>query len=184
VKQVDSRVAGVLVAALSLGACAPQVIAPTVPVMPGPGKAPAAFNADAAACRQYADAQIAPLQQQAGSAAVGTALVTTALGAGLGAAVGGGRGAAIGAASGAVVGTGIAASNAQMAGLTLQQQYDVFYSQCMYGRGNQAPGFTPGMYGLGPYPGPVAPPPGAPPPSAMPMVPTPGAPVPPPTPPH
>jgi uncharacterized protein YcfJ len=172
-KNVDPRLAGILVATLSLSACAPQVMAPTIPVMPGPNKAPQAFNADMAVCRQYADAQVAPLQQQAGGNALGTALVTTALGAGLGAAVGGGRGAAIGAASGAAVGTGIAASNAQMAAMTIQQQYDIFFSQCMYGRGNQVPGFTPGEYGLGAYSGP-----GGPPPPGAPMPPPPGPPPP------
>jgi hypothetical protein len=49
----------------------------------------------------------------------------------------------------------------------IQQQYDIFYAQCMYARGNQVPGFAPGQYALPPYPGPGAPPP-------------PGAPLPPP----
>ncbi|MBV8888137.1 MAG: glycine zipper family protein [Alphaproteobacteria bacterium] len=159
-KSVDARLVAALAAALAASSCVPVVMAPMIPVMPGPGKAPDAFNADVAMCRQYADAQVAPLQAQANSAAVGSALIGTVLGAGLGAAVGGGRGAAIGAASGAVVGTGVGAANAQMAGMTVQQQYDIFYSQCMYGHGNQVPGFAPGEYGLPPYPG--SPPPGAP----------------------
>jgi uncharacterized protein YcfJ len=168
-KYVDKRLAGIVAAVVALSACAPHILGPTIPVMPGRNKPPDAFNADMNVCRQYAGSQIAPLQQQAGSAALGTALFGTALGAGLGAAIGGGRGAAIGAASGAVVGTSVAAANSRMAGLTLQQQYDVFFSQCMYGRGNRVPGFTPGEYGLPPYPGPGMPPP-----------PPPGAPLPPP----
>jgi len=46
----------------------------------------------------------------------------------------------------------------------IQQQYDIFYSQCMYARGNQVPGFAPAQYALPPYPGaapgaPLPPPP-------------------------
>ena len=157
-KKIDPRMVGVLVAAVSLSGCVGPM-APTVPVMPGQGKPFEAFNADQAVCRQYADSQTAPLRDQANNQAVGSAILGTALGAGLGAAVGGGRGAAIGAASGAVIGTGVAAANAQMAGMSVQQQYDIFFSQCMYAKGNQVPGFTPGEYGIGPYPGAAVPPP-------------------------
>ena len=62
--------------------------------------------ADDMACRQYADAQIAPLRDQVNSQAVGNTLLGAGLGAALGAAAGGGRGAGIGAASGALFGTG------------------------------------------------------------------------------
>jgi hypothetical protein len=63
---------------------------------------------DDLACRQYADAQIAPLRDQANSQTVGSTILGAGLGAALGAVVGGGRGAGIGAASGALVGTGSA----------------------------------------------------------------------------
>jgi uncharacterized protein YcfJ len=63
---------------------------------------------DDQACRQYADAQTAPLRDQVNSQALGGTLLGAGLGAALGAAVGGGRGAGIGAASGAIVGTGSA----------------------------------------------------------------------------
>ncbi len=149
-KPFDPRPAGIVAAALMLSACVGQM-APTVSVMPGPNKPFDAFSADQAVCRQYADSQIAPLRDQANASTVGSGLLGAALGAGVGAAVGGGRGAAIGAASGAAIGTTYGAANAQMAGMTLQQQYDVFYSQCMYGRGNQIPGYAPGQYGLPPY---------------------------------
>jgi len=128
--------------------------------MPGPNKPFDAFAADQAMCRQYADAQIAPLRDQANAQAVGGTLVGAALGAGLGAAIGGGRGAGIGAASGALLGTGVGTSNAEAAGMNIQQQYDVLYAQCMYSRGNQVPGFAPSGYGQrydqapgGSYPG-------------------------------
>ena len=55
---------------------------------------------DDQACRQFADAQVAPLRDQANSQAVGNTLLGAGLGAAIGAAVGGGRGAGIGAAPG------------------------------------------------------------------------------------
>ncbi len=98
-KRIDGRLAGVMAAVLTVAACAPQVVAPTVPVMPGQGKQFDQFANDQATCEAYANQQIAPLTQQANNNGLGQALITTALGAGLGAAIGGGRGAAIGAAS-------------------------------------------------------------------------------------
>src|SRR3954451_4545385 len=70
---------------------------------------------DDQACRQFADAQVAPLRDQANSQAVGSTLLGAGLGAALGGAIGGGRGAGIGAASGAIAGTGVGAANAQNA---------------------------------------------------------------------
>jgi len=90
--------------------------------------------ADDMACRQYADAQIAPLREQVNSQAVGNTLLGAGLGAALGAAAGGGRGAGIGAASGALFGTGVGAANAQNAEGYLQQQYSAYYGQCMSSR--------------------------------------------------
>jgi uncharacterized protein YcfJ len=144
---------------IALAGCAPTVMAPTVPVMPGANKPFDQFAADQQTCQAYANSQTAPLAAQANNQAVGTTLLTTALGAGLGAAVGGGRGAAIGAASGAVVGGSMGAQGSSLAGMNIQQQYDVYYSQCMYSRGNQVPGFSPNMYAIPPYPGPGGPPP-------------------------
>src|SRR5207248_545396 len=76
------------------------------------------------ACRQFAEAQIAPLRDQVNSQAIGGTLLGAGLGAAFGAAVGGGRGAGIGAASGAIVGTGVGAANAQNAAGYRQQQYN------------------------------------------------------------
>ncbi len=90
--------------------------------------------ADDMACRQYADAQIAPLRDQVNSQAVGNTLLGAGLGAAIGAAAGGGRGAGIGAASGALFGTGVGAANAQNAEGYLQQQYSAYYGQCMSSR--------------------------------------------------
>ncbi len=97
-------------------------------------------------CRQFADAQTAPLRDQVNSQAIGGTLLGAGLGAAFGAAVGGGRGAGIGAASGAIVGTGIGAANAQNAAGYLQQQYNAYYAQCMASRR-----YPPPQYG-GPAP--------------------------------
>ncbi len=63
--------------------------------------------------------------------------------------------------------------------MNIQQQYNIYYSQCMYSRGNQVPGFSPNAYAIPPYPGPGA----APLPAPM-GAPPPGAYVPPPPPPY
>ena len=101
-------------------------------------------------CRQFADAQTAPLRDQVNSQAIGGTLLGAGLGAAFGAAVGGGRGAGIGAASGAIVGTGVGAANAQNAAGYLQQQYNSYYAQCMASRrypppqyGGPAPAYAP-----------------------------------------
>jgi uncharacterized protein YcfJ len=173
-KRIDGRLAGVMAAVLTVAACAPQVVAPTVPVMPGQGKQFDQFANDQATCEAYAQQQIAPLTQQANNAGIGQTLLTTALGAGLGAAFGGGRGAAIGAASGAVVGGSMGASNSARAGAGIQGQYNMFYAQCMTAKGNAVPGAPP-------PPG-YAPPGYAPPGSPPGYAPGPGAPMPPPPP--
>ena len=136
-----------------------------IPVVPGQGKSFDNFGTDQAVCQQYASAQTAPAVAAANNQAFGTALLTTALGAGLGAAVGGGgwhgnagRGAGIGAASGAVVGTALGASRSSFAQMSVQQQYDSLYGQCMYAHGNLVPGFSPPPDAPR-YPGGGAPPP-------------------------
>ncbi len=194
-KRIHSRMASALALTVSLGACVMAPQAPMIPVAPGPNKSFDAFAADQATCQQYATAQTAPQAYAATNQAVGTALLTAALGAGLGAAVGGGgwhgsagRGAGIGAASGAVVGTALGASQAGFAQMSLQQQYDVIYGQCMYAHGDQVAGFSPspgtplypGGPGPAPYGGPGPSPYGGPGPSPYGGPPYPGAPVPPP----
>jgi len=108
---------------------------------------------DDQACRQFADAQVAPLRDQANSQAVGSTLLGAGLGAALGGAVGGGRGAGIGAASGAIVGTGVGAANAQNAAGYLQQQYNAYYAQCMASRRSPAPPYAAPGAGYAPGPG-------------------------------
>ena len=127
--------------AMSLGGCVSQPMGPSVAVMPALNKPFEVFQQDQGACTQYAGQQIAGGAQAANSDAVGTAVIGTLLGAGLGAAVGGGPGAAIGAASGAIAGTVVGSGPAWGDQYGLQQRYDIAYSQCMYAKGNQVPGY-------------------------------------------
>jgi len=135
--------AAIIGSALMLTACAQTPLGPTVAVMPGPGKGFDVFQGDQLVCKQFAEQSVAGQAENANMRAVGGAVLTTALGAGLGAAIGGGRGAGIGAASGALGGAGIGALGSDHANMTIQQRYDIAYSQCMYSRGNQVPGFVP-----------------------------------------
>jgi hypothetical protein len=121
---------------------------PTVQVMPGPGKTFDAFQNDQASCKVYASGQVQGQADAANQQAVGAGVLTTVIGAGLGAAVGGaygnaGAGAAVGAASGAGLGTAYGASGSSYAQMSIQQQYDNAFSQCMYAKGEQVPGFAP-----------------------------------------
>jgi outer membrane lipoprotein SlyB len=126
-----------------LAGCASAPQGPTVPVMPAPNKPFQVFQEDQSVCQSYAQQVIGPAQQQLQNQQVGSAVIGTVLGAGLGAAVGGGHGAAIGAGAGAVAGTAYGANSAGYESMNMQQRYDMAYSQCMYSRGNQVPGFQP-----------------------------------------
>jgi hypothetical protein len=154
------RPAALLLPLLLLDACASEPMGPTIPVMPAPGKPFDVFQSDQALCKQFASNEVQGGAQQANNQQLGTAVVGTLLGAGLGAAIGGGRGAAIGAGAGALGGTAVGAGPAAQAQYSLQQRYDFAYAQCMYSRGNQVPGYRP----PGPPPPPGYGPPGYPPP--------------------
>jgi hypothetical protein len=138
-------ISGVVVLGLLLSGCAQTPMGPTVQVMPGPGKSFDAFQFDQAGCRQFAEQSVGGQAQNANNRAVGAAALTTVLGAGLGAAIGGGRGAGIGAAGGALGGTGIGAATSSNQQLSIQQQYDNAFAQCMFAKGNMVPGFGPMM---------------------------------------
>jgi hypothetical protein len=136
------RSAAVL-AVIAVAGCAAPPLGPTVQVIPGPGKGYGEFQADDANCRGFADMQTAGQVQAVNNQAVGGAVLTTVLGAGLGAVAGGGRGAAIGAATGAGLGTALNATGSANASIGIQAQYDAAYGQCMYARGNRVAGFMP-----------------------------------------
>jgi hypothetical protein len=139
---------GSLAVALLASGCVQQPAGPMVAVMPAPYKPFEVFQQDQSVCMGYANQMVAGGAQYANNDAFGTAALGTLLGAGLGAAIGAasgaaGIGAAIGAASGAVVGTSAASGPAYGSQYGLQQRYDWAYSQCMYAKGNQVPGFQP-----------------------------------------
>jgi hypothetical protein len=138
-----------------LAGCAGTPLGPTVQVMPGRGKAFETFQSDQAGCKTYAAGQVNGQAEAANQRAVGAALLTTVLGAGLGAGIGGaagdaGAGAAVGAAAGAGGGTMLGAGNSANDQASIQQQYDNAFSQCMYAKGEQVPGFAPNVAVRGP----------------------------------
>lgn len=137
------KAAAILTPVLLLTACAQTPMGPTVGVMPGPNKPFDVFQMDQATCKQYAETEVAGQAKNENMRAIGAAALTTALGAGLGAAIGGGYGAGIGAASGVLGGTGVGAMASDRGNQTIQQRYDIAFSQCMYTRGNQVPGYAP-----------------------------------------
>ncbi len=131
-----------------LAGCAATPMGPTVQVMPAQGKTFEMFQADLAACKYFAAAEVQGQADAANQRAAGGALLTAVLGAGLGAVIGGAggnaaAGAAIGAATGAGGGAIYGANASTAARYNIQQQYDDTFAQCMYAKGNQIPGFAP-----------------------------------------
>ncbi len=133
---------------LVLGGCATMPTGPSVMVLPPPGKPFEQFQADDAACRQWAAQQIGVNPQEVANQSTATGAVAgTAIGAALGAAIGAaagnpGAGAAIGAGTGLLAGTATGANAGQAYGWRAQRQYDMAYVQCMYAKGNEVPGMT------------------------------------------
>jgi len=143
--QVLCSIAGL---ALLLAGCAQTPMGPTVQVMPGPGKTFDAFQSDQAVCKGYAQNAVQGQADAANQQAVGSAALGTVIGAGLGAAVGAaggnaGAGAAVGAGAGSVAGASMGAQNTANAQMSIQQQYDNAFAQCMYSKGEQVPGYAP-----------------------------------------
>jgi hypothetical protein len=160
----------VLVLALLIvtAGCATAPRGPSVTVLPGSGKTFERFQADDAACRQWADQHMGESPQEAmNQNTVTGAAVGTAAGAVLGAIVGSasghaGTGAAIGAGSGLLVGTAAGANAGQAYGMEAQRRYDIAYQQCMYAKGNQVPGMESGSPAPVAQAAPPPPPPPAP----------------------
>jgi hypothetical protein len=111
----------------------------TVQVMSGPNTSLASFQNDQATCRQFAQQAVADQVQGANLRGLGTAALTTALGAGLGGAIGGGRGAGIGALGGA----GLAAVGSSNTQQSIQAQFDNAFAASMFSLGNTVPGMSP-----------------------------------------
>jgi hypothetical protein len=181
-----SRALVVVPLALLLGACATVPTGPSVMVLPGSSKTFEQFQADDAACRQWASAQTGTSTGKASTNATATGavagtLIGGAAGAAIGAAAGNpAAGAAIGGGAGLLGGSAYGAGQAQGAYHSVQQRYNMAFMQCMYAKGNQIPvargSVVPGYSSSPPPP----PPPAAPPrPSNVPPPPA-GSPPPPP----
>lgn len=144
-KIVMKRLLGSSLGTLLLAGCAQTPMGPTIPVMPGPNTSFSQFQNDQAVCRNFADQAVRDQAQGANLRGLGTAALTTALGAGLGAAIGGGQGAGIGAAAGALGGTGLTARNTSNANTSIQAQYNNAFASCMFSLGNSVPSIGPMM---------------------------------------
>jgi hypothetical protein len=143
-----ARVSVIFSPVILLVACAQTPMGPTIPVMPGPDKTFDMFQSDNATCKSYAGSQVQGQADAANQQALGAAALTTVLGAGLGAGIGSasgraGTGAAIGAGAGAGTGAMIGANRSSYAQLSIQQQYNNAFAQCMYAKGELVPSLSP-----------------------------------------
>ncbi len=153
-----------LTSLLALGGCVAQApVGPSVMALPPEGKSFDIFQQDEMVCRNYASQVSGGVDPaMAGQqAAIGSAVVGTALGAGVGAALGSlsgsaGAGAAVGGAAGLLMGSAMGSNNAYAAAGNAQQRYDNGYIQCMYSRGNAVQS-APTGYAASPYGGYAAP---------------------------
>ena len=130
-------------AVFSLSACAiPPPRGPSVVALPPAGRDFGQFQREDNYCQQNAAATLGLQDPQAiGNAAVGSAVIGTAVGAAAGALIGAatgnfGAGAAIGAGAGLLTGSAIGAGAARNTDLSLQDRYNVTYAQCMASYGN------------------------------------------------
>ena len=133
-----------LLAVVTLSACATIPTGPSVMVWPGPGKPFEVFQSDDTICRQWANQQAGAPSESANRTLASGAAVGMMLGAGLGAAFAApsghvGAGVGFGAATGAIMGAAAASGPAYGAQGEIQRRYDHAYMQCMYARGNQVP---------------------------------------------
>ena len=136
-----TSLAAATAATLLLAACATvPPSGPSVMVLPGSGKTFDQFRSDDFTCRQFADGQAGTSAQQASvDSGVKSAAIGTAVGAVAGALIGGHQGAGAGAGAGLLVGSVAGAGAAERSSYTLQQRYDIAYTQCMYAKGNKVP---------------------------------------------
>jgi len=130
--------------AMTLAGCVHVPQGPQVMVMPGRGKSFEAFEYDDRGCRDFAASRVDMDARRANDSAVTGAAVGTAVGAATGAAIGAAAGdpamgAAVGAGVGLLGGTAVAANESEYGRWSVQQRYDIAYTQCMYAKGNQVP---------------------------------------------
>lgn len=122
-----------------LSACTSLPTGPSNMALPGTGKHFDEFRADDASCREYAFAQVggASSNQASSNAGLKSAAAGTAVGAAAGAAMGGHEGAGVGAGMGLLVGSMAGSDAARQSAYGTQNQYDMAYTQCMYGKGHR-----------------------------------------------
>ncbi len=131
-----------LAAALITAGCATFPTGPSIMALPGQRMSFDQFRADDYECRNYAAQSVGgpSAQQAAVDSNVKSAAIATAIGAVAGAAIGGNsRGAAVGAGTGLLFGSAAGAGAGDVSGRTMQQRYDIGYTQCMYAKGHKVP---------------------------------------------
>ncbi len=167
-------------ALIVLAGCVSMPSGPSVMVLPGTGKNFDQFRGDDMECREFASSQVggSTPDSAAENSALKSAAVGTAVGAAAGAILGGRSGAATGAGAGLIVGGASGAGAAGASQRTLQQRYDIGYTQCMYAKGHRIP--TAGRYENSGRPTYSYTPPPPPPPAGMAPPPPAGSPPPPP----
>jgi len=129
-------------AALVTMGCVSFPSGPSVMALPGQRMSFDQFRADDNECRNYAAQSVGgpDAQQAAVDSGVKSAALATAVGALAGAAIGGSsQGAAVGAGAGLLFGTAAGAGAGDASGRTVQQRYDIGYTQCMYAKGHKVP---------------------------------------------
>lgn len=138
-------VALLLIASLTLSACASIPSGPSAMALPGSGKSFDQFRFDDVNCRGFARQQVGGTPDEAErDAAVKSAIIATILGAAAGAAIGSasgdmGAGAAIGGGSGLLIGSAYGTGYASSSRYEAQRRYDHAYLQCMYAMGHRIP---------------------------------------------
>jgi hypothetical protein len=130
-----------VVAALVLAGCVTVPTGPSMMSLPGTGKSFDQFRADDFECRQYASSQVGgtTANQASSDSGVKSAAIGTAVGAAAGALIDGSHGAGVGAGVGLLTGALVGSSTANASAYTLQQRYDIGYTQCMYAKGHKVP---------------------------------------------
>ena len=141
-----SRIA-ILTLGLFAAGCVTFPSGPSVMALPGGNRNFEEFRTDDNECRVFAANSVGgPSAQQASmDAGAASAVIGTIVGAAAGAAIGGSSsGAAVGAGSGLLIGSAMGANAAHYSGYSVQQRYDIGYTQCMYAKGHRVP--VPGEY--------------------------------------
>lgn len=135
------RLGGSILGLLVLAGCVTVPAGPSVMSLPGTGKSFDQFRVDDFECRQFASVQAggSSAQQAATDSGVRSAAVGTAVGAAAGALIDGSSGAGVGAGIGLLTGALAGSSAANASAYTLQQRYDIGYTQCMYAKGHKVP---------------------------------------------